>query len=113
MENTDGYKPEFNQFSQPADDCGCDCCDSCDAPMMSNCLSCGMPMASPGDFGGGNPENKYCVHCCNPDGDLKSYEEVLEGMANFIMQSLNMDKATAGSAAREYMSKMPAWSGNA
>ena len=103
--------PAFNEPLSEHD--GCDGCDSCNVPMMSNCLSCGMPMTSPGDSGGGNPENKYCVHCCNPDGSLKSYDEVLNGMANFMMQSRNMDKATAGSAAREYLSKMPAWSGNA
>lgn len=98
---------DFNQFSQPVDECGC---ESCDIPITANCQSCGMPMSSPESFGGGNPENKYCVHCSNPDGSLKSYDDVLNGMVNFMMKSQNMDGETAESAAREYISKMPAWS---
>ena len=78
-----------------------------------NCLSCGMPMTKLEEFGGGNPASVYCVHCSHPDGSLKSREEVFEGMVNFMMASQNMDRKTAESAAREYMDKMPAWSGSA
>ncbi|OGO43527.1 MAG: hypothetical protein A2137_04665 [Chloroflexi bacterium RBG_16_58_8] len=67
-----------------------------------------MPMTSIGDFGGGR-ENLYCVHCCHPDGSLKTYEEVLDGMINFMMTSRSMDRAASGKAAREYLSVMPAW----
>jgi len=38
---------------------------------------------------------------------------VFEGMVNFIMISQKMDRKTAESAAKERMSKMPAWSGKA
>ncbi len=92
MEYTD-----CNQFSQPTDECSC---ESCNAPMMSNCQSCGMPMTKAEDFGGGNPENKCCVHCTHPDGSLKSYDEALEGMTNFMMKSQNMDSETAGKNGR-------------
>ena len=95
VEDIDGYKLTFNQVSKTA----------------KTCLSCGMPLNKVEDFGGGNPENLYCVHCTNPDGSLKSYDEVLQGMVNFMMMSQNMDKETAESAARDYMAKMPAWSG--
>ena len=91
VEDVDGYKLNFNQIT------------------AKNCMSCGMPMARPEDFGGGNPANIYCVHCSNPDGSLKSREEVFEGMVNFMMTSQNMDRGTAESAARDYMAKMPAW----
>jgi uncharacterized glyoxalase superfamily protein PhnB len=107
LEDADGYKLTFNQTLQPAE-----VCESCEAPMTANCLSCGMPMTSPEEFGGGNPENKYCVYCSHPDGSLKSYEEALSGMVNFMMNSRNMDREAAENAAREYMSKMPAWSGH-
>ena len=70
-----------------------------------------MPMTKPKDFGGGNPANIYCVHCSNPDGSLKSREEVFEGMVNFMMMSQNIGRETAERAAKEHMSKMPAWSG--
>jgi len=95
IEDTDGYKLTFNQVSKTA----------------KNCLSCGMPLTKPEDFGVGDPTNIYCVHCSNPDGSLKSYEDVFEGMVNFMMMSQKMDRETAENAAKEYMSKMPAWGG--
>ena len=95
VKDIDGYKLTFNQVSKA----------------VKNCMSCGMPMTKPEDFGGGNPANIYCVNCSNPDGSLKSYEEVFEGMVNFMMMSQKMDRKTAESAAKEHMSKMPAWSG--
>jgi uncharacterized glyoxalase superfamily protein PhnB len=97
IEDINGYKLTFNQVSKA----------------VKNCMSCGMPMTKPEDFGGGKPENLYCVYCSNPDGSLKSYKEVFEGMSNFMMMSQKMDRKTAESAAKERMSKMPAWSGRA
>ena len=94
VEDIDGYKLTFNQLSKT----------------IKNCMSCGMPMTKLEEFGGGNPANVYCVHCSNPDGTLKSRDEVFEGMTNFMMMSQNMDKKTAEKAAREHMANMPAWS---
>ena len=93
IEDINGYKLTFNQVSKTA----------------KNCMSCGMPMTE--DSGGINPEGLYCGYCSNPDGSLKSYDEVLQGMVNFMMMSQDMDRATAESAAREHMARMPAWSG--
>jgi len=93
VEDIDGYELTFNQVSKTA----------------KNCMSCGMPMTKFEDFGGLNPANIYCAHCSNPDGSLKSREEVFEGMTNFMMMSQNMDRETAERAAKEHMSKMPAW----
>jgi len=95
VEDINGYKLAFNQVSKTA----------------KNCMSCGMPMTKPEDFGGGNPANIYCILCSNSDGNLKSYDEVFEGMVNFMMMSRNMDRETAERAAKEHMSKMPAWGG--
>jgi hypothetical protein len=92
-----GYKLTFNQVSQA----------------VKACMSCGMPMIKPEEFGGGNPENLYCVYCSHPDGSLKSYEEVFEGMVNFMMMSQKMDRKTAESAVKERMSQMSAWNGGA
>jgi uncharacterized glyoxalase superfamily protein PhnB len=95
IEDVNGYQLTFNQLSKTT----------------KNCMSCGIPMIKLEDFGGGNPANIYCVHCSNPDGSLKSYDEVFEGMVNFMMMSQNIDRKTAESATKEHMSKMPAWSG--
>ncbi len=88
----DGYMLTFNQIT------------------AKSCMSCGMPMVNLEDFGGGNPANIYCARCTKPDGSLKSREEVYEGMVGFMMMTQNMDRETAGQAAREYMAKMAAWS---
>ena len=95
VEDINGYKLTFNQVSKA----------------VRACMSCGMPMTKVEDFGGGNPENLYCVYCSNPDGSLRSRKEVFEGMVNFMMMSQKMERETAESAAKERMSKMPAWSG--
>jgi uncharacterized glyoxalase superfamily protein PhnB len=97
IEDINGYKLTFNQVSRA----------------VKVCMSCGMPMTKVEDFGGGNPENLYCVYCSSPDGSLKSRKEVFEGMTNFMMTSQKMERETAESAARECMSRMPAWSGKA
>jgi len=95
IEDTNGYRLTFNQVSSA----------------IKKCLSCGMPLGQPEDFGGGNPENVYCSHCSHPDGSLKSYDEVASGMVNFMMSTQNMDREAAEKATGEYMARMPAWSG--
>jgi uncharacterized glyoxalase superfamily protein PhnB len=97
IEDINGYKLTFNQVSKA----------------VKTCMSCGMPMTKLEDFGGGNPQNLYCVYCSKPDGSLKTREEVFKGMANFMMMSQKMDRKTAERAAKERMAKMPAWSGRA
>jgi uncharacterized glyoxalase superfamily protein PhnB len=97
VEDIDGYKLTFNQVSQA----------------IKACMSCGMPMTKPEDFGGGNPGNLYCVYCSKPDGSLKTREEVFEGMVNFMVTSQKMDRETAESAVKERMVRMPAWSSRA
>jgi uncharacterized glyoxalase superfamily protein PhnB len=92
VEDGDGYKLTFNR------------------PIKKSgvCASCGMTMVWPEDFGGATG-NKYCPYCSNPDGSLKSREEVLEGMAGFMMKSQGLDRKAAVAAAKKYMATMPAW----
>jgi len=93
VEDVNGYRLTFNQPSKN----------------VRMCMSCGMPMVALEDFGGGSTDNAFCAHCTTPDGSLKSYDEVLEGMIGFMMTTRNMDRAAAEGAAREYMSGLPAW----
>jgi uncharacterized glyoxalase superfamily protein PhnB len=97
VEDSNGYKLTFNQISK----------------IVNSCMSCGMPMTKLEDFGGGNPENLYCVYCSNLDGSLKRREEVFKGMVDFTMTCQKMDRKTAEGAAKERMARMPAWSGRA
>jgi hypothetical protein len=73
------------------------------------CESCSMPMTKPEDFGGGDTSNTYCVHCTYPDGQLKSYDDMLTGMTQFIMSRMDLHEAEARNMAAENLAKMPAW----
>ena len=75
-----------------------------------NCGSCGMAMEKPHDFGGGRTENKYCIHCCDINGNLKNREEVKKGMMSFFLKSKTKTKEDAEKFVDDYMKKMPAWS---
>ena len=73
------------------------------------CGSCSMPMVETKDFGGENIDNNYCVHCCDEKGNLKPYEEVLNGMADFAVKNMGVSRKKALDAARRNMAMMPAW----
>jgi hypothetical protein len=63
------------------------------------------------DFGGGQPDNVYCVHCTDIEGKLKPYEVVLGNMKNFAVRSMGVSEAEALKMAQEGMAKQPAWQG--
>jgi hypothetical protein len=106
VDKEQNYRPGMDELTE------CDeSCDSCEVRITRNCQSCGMPMNSPADFGGGDEENNYCVHCTHPDGKLKSYDEIYEGMVSMYLKTRNMERADAEKAARNYMGMMPAWAG--
>ncbi len=76
---------------------------------QKSCESCGMPLRSKEDFGGGRMDNSYCAHCTDTEGDLKPYEEVLENMKNFAVRNMGISETEALKMAEEGMSKLPAW----
>ncbi len=72
--------------------------------VMTSCQSCGMPLteAAPGQM--------YCDYCTNDKGELKPFEEVLEGtIQGYFMGMQKMERAEAEVAAKEMLGKMPAW----
>jgi hypothetical protein len=106
MAEGNGHEPGFKELIECDEEC-----ESCEVQVTNCCQSCGMPMNSEADYGGGNTENTCCVHCCRADGSLKSYDEVQQGMASLFMKTRGMDKDSAEQAARDYMATMPAWVG--
>jgi hypothetical protein len=74
-----------------------------------SCNSCGMPFEKAEDHALGNTENEYCAYCVHPDGTLKSYDEILLGTAEFLIQSQGIDKKAAEAIARETLQNLPAW----
>lgn len=75
-----------------------------------DCQSCGMPMAQDSDHGGGRLENPYCKYCTDESGNLKTKEEVREGMINFQMQqSPGKTREEVAAEVDQHMSTMPTW----
>lgn len=67
-------------------------------------------MATDADHGGGKPDNPYCKYCTDPSGNLKTKEEVREGMINFQMQqSPGKTREEVATEVDQHMSTMPVW----
>ena len=76
---------------------------------MTTCIACGMPMTSPSDFAMGDQTKDYCIHCSNEDGSMHSFEEQVESITGFIVQTQGLAREAAKSAALSMMKKLPAW----
>jgi hypothetical protein len=76
---------------------------------MKVCIACGMPMKTDEDFAMGDPGKDYCRYCARPDGTMQSYSEKLAGMTEFIIRTQGLDENAARNAARQMMSRLPAW----
>ncbi len=77
--------------------------------MEKACESCGMPMKTAEEHGGGDINNLYCRYCTDAEGKLKSREEVREGMIQFYVKSQGKPREEAEKFVDEQMRKMPAW----
>jgi hypothetical protein len=77
--------------------------------LIKVCKSCGMPMENVEQHGGGNPLNNYCSYCTDELGNLKSYDEVLQGMTNYMITAMKLEYKTAQEMAKDEMIKHPAW----
>lgn len=76
---------------------------------MKTCISCGMPMTKSSDFPLGDESKDYCVYCARPDGTMQSYPEKLEGTAEFLIRTQELDEKAAKEVALRTLAKLPAW----
>lgn len=67
-------------------------------------------MKSAEDYPGGDTSLDYCVHCARPDGSMRSYEEAVEGMTQFMVSSQGLDESAARNMVVDMLAKLPAWS---
>jgi hypothetical protein len=71
------------------------------------CHSCAAPLSAP-DFKG--PAENYCKYCTDDVGNLKSREDIQQGIAQWFKEwQPNLDGQTAADRAALYMKSMPAW----
>jgi hypothetical protein len=77
--------------------------------MEKKCISCGMPMLSPTDHAMGDENREYCLYCARPDGEMKSYDEALESVSQFIQSTRSLSADEARRVAEAEMAELPAW----
>lgn len=77
--------------------------------MDKMCIACGMPMQVPEDFAMGDESLDYCCYCAREDGSMQSYEEKLESMTSFVMDTEDLSEEEARIIAREHLAELPAW----
>lgn len=71
-----------------------------------------MPLERAEDCPSGNMQSDICIHCAHPDGTLKPYNEVLEGMTGYLIHSQGLDPKAARQMADVELKKHPAWQKN-
>jgi ribosomal protein S14 len=76
---------------------------------MKNCIACGMPLNILSDFAMNDENKNYCVHCARPDGAMKSFDEIKEGMTHFIIKTQGLSREAAENAALSMMKNLPTW----
>jgi Putative zinc ribbon domain len=79
--------------------------------MATLCIACGMPMEKIEDFALGDRSKNYCRFCALPDGKMQNYAEKLKSLTSFMVRTQGLTSEAAQEAAKEMMSKLPAWSG--
>lgn len=57
----------------------------------------------------GNENSDFCVYCVNPDGSVKSCEEIFEGGVQYFMTQVEIDRALAEKITRTNMNKLSYW----
>jgi hypothetical protein len=79
--------------------------------MATLCIACGMPMEKAEEFALGDRSRNYCRFCARPDGKMQDFAEKLKSLTAFIVRTQGLTSEAAQEAAREMMSRLPAWSG--
>lgn len=70
------------------------------------CHSCGMPLSAPDAQG---PSDKYCKYCTDGEGNLKSWEEAVAGLAGYLDSWQHVGAEESRKRAVRYLTAMPAW----
>lgn len=70
-----------------------------------------MPLEKKDDFAGGDENSVFCLYCVNPDGSVKTCEEIFEGGVKYFMGQIGDDREMAEKVTRKNMSQQPYWQG--
>ncbi len=75
----------------------------------SSCYSCGMPLEKATDYALGDMSQKYCIYCTDTQGNLKSFEEILNGLTHHLVHSQGLASKAATEMAQKLLAEQPAW----
>ena len=73
------------------------------------CGACGMVMNQPSQHGNGDPSYPYCIYCTDFAGNLKSRNEIREGMIQYTMKLEDWTREQAEREVDRQMARLPAW----
>ncbi len=76
---------------------------------MKTCAACGMPLTKKEHFAKGDESSNFCLYCVNPEGEVKSCEEIFQGGVAYFLQALGGDKIMAEKIVRKNMNSLPYW----
>ena len=71
-----------------------------------------MPLIQREDFALGDETSRFCVHCTDAEGRVRSCEEIFEGGVQFFMGEIGIDRTKAERVTRKNMLQLPYWRGN-
>lgn len=74
------------------------------------CHSCGIPLSVPDARGA---SDKYCVYCTDSEGNLKSWDDAVSGLAQHLDSWQKVGNEEARKRAIRYLTSMPAWADRA
>lgn len=83
-----------------------------DLTMEKYCEACGMPLIAKEDFAKGDMHAKFCVHCVDEEGNVKTCDEIFEGGVQFFLSQIGGDRVMAEKITRKNMNMQPYWQGN-
>ena len=79
---------------------------------MKRCISCGRIIKDDMVDKAGNGKNeelKYCSECLDENGKLKTYDQVSESLAKYLIRTQGLDEKAAENASKAIASSQPEW----
>lgn len=70
------------------------------------CQACGMPIS---ERDVNIASEQYCAWCSDAEGNLKSWDEAVNGLAEFLDSWQKVGPKEAQKRAKRYLTAMPAW----
>ena len=74
-----------------------------------SCYSCGMPLEKAADHSLGNIHSPFCMYCTDEKGNVKPYEDIVKGLAHYLVHSQGIVQAAALEMAKETIAQQPHW----